>query len=89
MLVCKSFSRAFYRNGINNAVPLFIADCPEPTQEICKPGDELEADFETGILINHTTGRSFTCTPTPPFIIDVLKAGGIFHYYTEKYAKEL
>lgn len=89
MLVCKSFSRAFYRNAVNNAVPLFTADCPEPMDEICGEGDELEADFETGRLTNLTTGRSFCCSPTPPFIIDVLEAGGIFRYYEQKFAKEL
>lgn len=81
MLVCKSYSRAFYRNGINNAVPLFIADCPEPFEEIASPGDEIEADFETGVLKNATVGKSFACSPTPAFILDVLRAGGIFKYW--------
>lgn len=81
MLVCKSYSRAFYRNGINNAVPLFIADCVEPLSEIGALGDELEADFETGVLKNLTSGRGFVCSPTPAFILDVLRAGGIFSYW--------
>nr|WP_326183745.1 3-isopropylmalate dehydratase small subunit [uncultured Oscillibacter sp.] len=88
LVVCKSFSRAFYRNGINNAVPLFIADCPEPPEEIAEIGDELEADFKTGVLTNLSTGRAFQCTPTPDFIIQVLQAGGIFPYY-EQHEKEL
>ena len=81
LIVCKSFSRAFYRNGINNAVPLFIADCPEPLEELGGAGDTLEADFETGVLTNRTTGRTFSCSPTPAFITEVLKAGGIYPYY--------
>ncbi len=81
MLVCKSYSRAFYRNGINNAVPLFIADCPEPLADIAAQGDELEADFETGVLRNLTRNRTFACSPTPAFILDVLRAGGIFNYW--------
>lgn len=88
MVVCKSFSRAFYRNGVNNAVPLFIADCPEPMEQIAGKGDELEADFETGRLTNLTTGRTFSCSPTPPFVIQVLLAGGIFPYY-QQHEKEL
>lgn len=88
LVICKSFSRAFYRNGVNNAVPLFIADCPEPLEELGGPGDLLEADFETGVLHNRTTGRCFTCSPTPRFIIDVLRAGGIFPYYNQ-HQKEL
>lgn len=86
MLVCKSYSRAFYRNGINNAVPLFIADCSESLAEIASPGEELEADFESGLLKNLTTGRSFACSPTPGFILDVLRAGGIFHYWQKEKA---
>lgn len=91
LLVCKSYSRAFYRNGFNNAVPLFKADCPEPMEEIGCVGDELEADFETGVLKNLTTGRSFFCSPTPPFLIALLQAGGIWNYYQEHpehYGKE-
>jgi len=87
LVVCKSFSRAFYRNGINNAVPLFVADCPEPLEEIAGMGDELEADFETGVLTNRTAGTRFQCTPTPDFIVQVLQAGGIFPYY-QQHAKE-
>lgn len=81
LVVCKSFSRAFYRNGINNAVPLFIADCRESLAEIGSVGDELEADFETGILTNLATSRSFSCSPTPAFLTAVLEAGGIYPYY--------
>lgn len=88
LVVCKSFSRAFYRNGLNNGVPLFIADCPQPLEEIGGVGDELEADFETGLLSNRTTGRTFACTPTPEFVIRVLQAGGIFPYYNQN-KKEL
>jgi 3-isopropylmalate/(R)-2-methylmalate dehydratase small subunit len=83
MVVCKSFSRAFYRNGINNAVPLFIADCPESMEDIAAPGDVLEADFESGVLLNVTRNKRFACSPTPPFIVDVLRAGGIFNYYQQ------
>ncbi len=81
LLVCKSYSRAFYRNGINNAVPLFIADCPESLEEIGSEGDLLEANFTSGELKNLTTGASFRCTPTSRFLIDVLEAGGIWAYY--------
>lgn len=88
LVVCKSFSRAFYRNGVNNGVPLFIADCPQPLEEIGGAGDELEADFESGLLTNQTTGRTFACTPTPEFVVRVLQAGGIFPYYNQ-YEKEL
>jgi 3-isopropylmalate/(R)-2-methylmalate dehydratase small subunit len=83
LVICKSFSRAFYRNGINNAVPLFIADCSEPIEKIGNAGDEIEADFETGLLTNITTGCQYQCSPTPAFIIEVLRAGGIYPYYLE------
>lgn len=81
MLVCKSYSRAFYRNGFNNAVPLFIADCPETMDQIAREGDEIEANFTTGLLTNITTGQAFQCSPTPAFLLEVLLAGGIWNYY--------
>jgi len=79
MLVCKSFSRAFYRNGFNNAFPLFTADCPEPMAEIVSEGDELEANFTTGELRNLTTNRAFRCSPTPEFLIALLREDGIWN----------
>lgn len=92
MLVCKSYSRAFYRNGFNNGVPLFTADCLAPLQEIGATGDMLEANFTTGELHNLTTGRHFACTPTDPFLIELLRAGGLRAYYQahpEVYADEM
>ncbi len=88
MVVCKSFSRAFFRNGFNNGVPLFTADCKEPMSEIASNGDELEANFTTGLLKNLTTNREFQCSPVPSFLIDLLNEGGIYRYWQnhpEKY----
>ncbi|MBQ2700911.1 MAG: 3-isopropylmalate dehydratase [Clostridia bacterium] len=81
MLVCKSYSRAFYRNGFNNAVPLFIADCQESMDQIAQVGHEIEANFTTGLLTNLTTGKTFQCSPTPAFLLDLLLEGGIWNYY--------
>ena len=80
LVIAKSFSSAFFRNGFNNAVPLFIADCPEPIEEIASVGDEVEADFESGLLRNITTGRDFQCSPTSIFLVSLLKEGGIWNY---------
>ncbi len=49
--------------------------------EIAEVGDDLEADFVTGRLVNLTRDKVFQCSPTPAFIIGVLQAGGIFPYY--------
>ncbi len=84
MLICKSYSRAFYRNGFNQAVPLFIADCPEPLENLGGPGDELEANFTTGALKNLTRNISFACSPTPAFLIQLLESGGVWNYLKQK-----
>lgn len=81
LIIAKSFSRAFYRNGFNNGFPLFIADCKEPLSEIASDGDEIEADFETGLLRNITKKKAFQCSPTPGFLISLLKEDGIWNYY--------
>ena len=61
---------------------------PEGIEEIGTVGDELTANFTTGLLTNCRTGKAFQCSPTPSFIIDVLETGGIFPYYN-RHVKEL
>ncbi|MBQ1928597.1 MAG: 3-isopropylmalate dehydratase small subunit [Acutalibacteraceae bacterium] len=73
-VIAKSFARIFYRNAINIGLP--ILECPEAVDKI-SAGDEVEVDFDTGVITNCTTGESFKAQPFPEFIQNIIKKGGL------------
>ena len=82
-VIAKNFARIFYRNAINIGFP--ILECPEAAEHI-QNGDEVSVDFETGIITDRTTGKSFKAEPFPPFINQIIQAGGLLSYLKEKNA---
>lgn len=76
-VIAASFARIFYRNALNIALP--ILECPEAASGI-KAGDEVEVDFDTGKIVNKTSGATFQAEPFPPFMQDLIKAGGLASY---------
>jgi 3-isopropylmalate/(R)-2-methylmalate dehydratase small subunit len=73
-VIAKSFARIFYRNAINIGLP--ILECEAAADEIAA-GDEVEVDFDSGIITDLTTGKSYTAQPFPPFIQNIIKSGGL------------
>lgn len=73
-VIAKSFARIFYRNAINIGLP--ILECPEAADAIAA-GDEVEVDFDTGVITDLTTGATFKAAPFPPFIQNIIKKGGL------------
>ena len=73
-VVASSFARIFYRNAINIGLP--IMECPEAAAEI-KAGDEVEIDFDSGLIRDITSGKEYKAQPFPPFIQNIIKAGGL------------
>lgn len=73
-VIAKSFARIFYRNAINIGMP--ILECEEAAEEI-KEGDEVSVDFDTGIITDITTGKTYTAQPFPPFIQNIIEKGGL------------
>ena len=76
-VVAASFARIFYRNALNIALP--ILECPAAAEAIAG-GDELSADLETGVIEDRTTGGRFKAEPLPPFMRDIVAAGGLAAY---------
>lgn len=74
VVIASSFARIFYRNAINIGLP--ILECPEASVDIAE-GDEVEVDLETGIIVNNTTGKRYQAKPYPPFIRQIIEAGGL------------
>ena len=76
-VIAESFARIFYRNAINIALP--ILECPAAVRAI-SAADEISVDLETGEIVNHTTGQSFRAEPFPPFMMELIAAGGLVAY---------
>lgn len=80
-VIAASFARIFYRNAINIGFP--ILECPEAAEAIAA-GDTVSVDFETGTIIDETTGQEFKAAAFPPFIQKIIKAGGLINYRKEE-----
>ena len=76
VVIAKSFARIFYRNSINIGLP--ILECPAAADAIAA-GDLVSVDFDTGVITDETTGRTFQAEPFPPFIQEIIAAGGLMN----------
>ena len=75
-VIAKAFARIFYRNAINIGLP--IMECGEAARDI-KAGDEVNVDFDTGVITNVTTGKTYQAQPFPPFIQNIIEKGGLLN----------
>lgn len=73
-VIAKSFARIFYRNAINIGLP--ILECEAAAEEI-KAGDEVRVNFDSGLIQNLTTGKTYNAEPFPEFIQNIIKKGGL------------
>ena len=72
-----TFARIFYRNALNIGLP--ILECPEAAAAI-KAGDTVSVDCDTGVITDETTGQTFRGEPFPPFMQELIAAGGLAAY---------
>ncbi|HHD12177.1 MAG TPA: 3-isopropylmalate dehydratase small subunit [Deltaproteobacteria bacterium] len=80
-VIAKSFARIFYRNAFNTGLP--ILECPELVDQT-ETGDELEVDISTGIIRNITKNKTFRAQPIPPFMQELISAGGLMEWIKRK-----
>ena len=80
-VVAETFARIFYRNAINIGLP--IIECPSAAQAI-KAGDEVEIDFDTGMIYDRTSGQEFKGQAFPEFMQKIIKAEGLMNYINQK-----
>lgn len=78
-ILAKSFARIFFRNAINQGLPVLVCD----TDKI-NDGDELEVDLKAGTVKNLTTGTGITFARMPEIMLGILNEGGLLPYI-EKY----
>ena len=73
-VIAETFARIFYRNAINIGLP--ILECEQAAEEI-SANDEVKVDFDTGVITDITTGKTYKAQPFPPFIQNIIKCGGL------------
>ena len=84
-VIAANFARIFYRNSINIGLP--ILECPAASAGIAD-GDEVEVDYDTGVITNVTKGETYQSEPFPPFIKDMIAKGGLMASLKAKEAGE-
>ncbi len=80
-VIAKSFARIFYRNSIN--IGLAILECEAAAESIAE-GDEVDIDFDTGVITDVTKGESYQAEPFPDFIKNIINKGGLMASIKER-----
>lgn len=82
-VIAETFARIFYRNAINIGLP--IIECPEAAESI-EEGDDVEVDFDTGIITDVTKNTAYQGQAFPEFMQKIIDAEGLVNYINEKHA---
>ena len=80
-VIAETFARIFYRNSINIGLP--IVECPEAAKGI-DAGDQVEVNFDTGVITNLTKGTTFQGQAFPEFMQEIIAAEGLVNYINNK-----
>ncbi|MBI5211807.1 MAG: 3-isopropylmalate dehydratase small subunit [Nitrospirae bacterium] len=80
-VIAKSFARIFYRNSFNIGLPIFES---EEASEKIKEGDTVEIDADSGIIKNLSAGEQYAAKPIPPFMQELIAAGGLIEWTKKK-----
>ena len=80
-VIAETFARIFYRNAINIGLP--IVECKEAAHEI-EAGDEVEVDFDTGIITDKTKGTKYQGQAFPEFMQKIIDSEGLVNYINQK-----
>jgi 3-isopropylmalate/(R)-2-methylmalate dehydratase small subunit len=82
-IVAKSFSRTYFRNGINNGILLAMCDTSDMEE-----GDIIEVaiDDHAVTVRNQTKGQSFSAGKLTSVLVDILCAGGLVNYMRKQSA---
>lgn len=73
-VIASTFARIFYRNALNIGMP--ILECEEASRRI-EAGDEVEIDFDNGIIINITKNEQYQAQAFPEFMQNMIRMGGL------------
>ena len=80
-VIAETFARIFYRNAINIGLPNI--ECPEAAKRIDE-GDEVEVDFDSGIITNQTKKETYQGQAFPPFMQKIIDCEGLVNYINQQ-----
>lgn len=75
-ILAPSFGRQFFRNAINNGLPIIECD----TSKI-QAGENLKVDLQLGKVVSNANEISFT--PLPQEILKIIQMGGLLNFITK------
>jgi len=78
-VVAQSFARIFFRNAINQGLPVIIF---EEAHDKLKKGEEVSIDFQMNEIITQSARIPFA--PLPDSVQSILDAGGLIPYTKKK-----
>ena len=81
-VIASTFARIFYRNAINIGLP--ILECDEAVKSI-EAGDELEVNFDTGVIKNLTKDEEYQGEAFPEFMQNIINNNGLIGYIKNKH----
>jgi len=82
-VIANSFARIFFRNAINIGLPLL--ECEEAVANT-EADDTLEIDLSSGTIKNLTNSKTFTASPYPDFMTEIISAGGLIPHTKNRIA---
>jgi 3-isopropylmalate dehydratase small subunit len=80
-IIAPTFARIFLRNAVNIGLP--VLECPRAAADI-QEGDLVAVDLGTGRITNERTGRTYAAVPFPPFMQELIAAGGLVPYVRKR-----
>ncbi len=80
-VIAEGFARIFFRNAFNMGLAIF--ESPGVSEGI-EPGDQVSVNQDTGEIIDHTSQRQFLASPIPPFMQELIEAGGLIAHVLGK-----
>ena len=80
-VIAEGFARIFFRNAFNMGLAIF--ECPGVFQGV-QEGDRVSVNQDTGEITDHTNGKRFLANPVPPFMQELIEAGGLMAYVLNK-----
>jgi 3-isopropylmalate dehydratase small subunit len=81
VVIARSFARIFYRNAFNIGLPILES---EEVPDFFSEGDRIAADLLTGEIKGLDGGQQFYAKPIPPFMQEIIRAGGLVNYVKEQ-----